>query len=66
MTDESGILRDLIEAAVRGRVIQQLAPERWREAWKIGREAADEVLQALQIANVSVVQMHALGLREEE
>jgi len=53
------LLRALIEAAVRTRF--------WGDPVdRIARDVADEVLEGLKQANVSVVQLHALGPREEE
>ena len=64
VTDESGLLRALIQAAVRAQLAVKALSPVWGD--QVAREVADEVIQALGQANVSVVQLHALGPREEE
>ena len=62
VTDESGLLRALIEAAVRGRL------PRWhpQAADQLARAVADEVLLGLKQANVSVLQLYVMGPRDDE
>jgi hypothetical protein len=64
MTDESGLLRALIQAAVRNAVAPaRTVNARWVD--QLAVEIADEVLEGLKQAKVIVVQPHALGPREE-
>jgi len=66
MTDESDLLRRLIEKEILWQIEDRRASNRPLDAHRIAEAVADEVMRQLERMGAQVVRMHANGPRGED